>query len=299
MNNNELRLWLYLMMKPFENIQDTLSFYGQQCNKPYYISSGDPIFKFPVKPFRMDYYAFCICTSGNIQVDIDGSRMRITDNQLLMSAPSTIMKVLERSDDFCMKLLFFDKTFLLKNVSDPFILNRLGFFQLSNYRIIDADVQQAEKLLRLLSYLEEKSTASGRFIEETIRTIMFHILLEAAELIHDLHVEQHTEHSKEIYFRFQELIQESIQFHRDVRFYAEQLNVSNKNLIKIVKQASGKTPHEIIDEALLKEAIVYLNTPSANISDIAFKLNFNSIAAFSRFFKKMTACSPSDYRGKK
>ena len=65
-----------------------------------------------------------------------------------------------------------------------------------------------------------------------------------------------------------------------------------------IKKASGKTPHEVIDETLLKEAYVMLGNPDITISEIAFDLQFNSASAFGRFFKKHTALSPSEYRNK-
>jgi AraC-like DNA-binding protein len=75
--------------------------------------------------------------------------------------------------------------------------------------------------------------------------------------------------------------------YRTVQFYAEQLCISNKYLIEIIKKSSGKTPHEVIDEALLKEAYVMLGNPELTISEIAFELQFNSASAFGRFFKNI------------
>ncbi|UOP43624.1 helix-turn-helix domain-containing protein, partial [Flavobacterium psychrophilum] len=77
---------------------------------------------------------------------------------------------------------------------------------------------------------------------------------------------------------------------------ANQLCVSNKYLIEITKKTTGKTPHEIINEALFKESVVLLGNPNLSISEIAYKLQFNSISAFGRFFKHQNNCSPSDYK---
>ena len=89
---------------------------------------------------------------------------------------------------------------------------------------------------------------------------------------------------------------DNITQHKAVRYYAQKLHVSNKYLIEIVKKAAGKTPHEIIDAHLLKEAVVLLGNPAVNITDIAYRLRFNSVSAFGRFFKKHASISPTDYR---
>lgn len=80
------------MVKAYESLNETLSFYGVRCDGSYYISSGDPIIEFPKKTFRMDFYAFCICVSGSIELEIDNQRYSISQNGFLISAPSTIIK---------------------------------------------------------------------------------------------------------------------------------------------------------------------------------------------------------------
>ena len=91
-------------------------------------------------------------------------------------------------------------------------------------------------------------------------------------------------------------MQEQILEHKTVQLYADQLHISNKYLIEIVKKTSGRTPHEVINEILLKEAYVLLGNPELTVTEIAFQLHFNSTSAFGRFFKKHTTISPSQYR---
>lgn len=93
------------MAKAYESLSEILSFYGVLCNRPYYVSSGNPIIEFPEKTFRMDFYAFCICVSGNIELEIDNQRYSISQNGFLISAPSTIIKFVKTSKCLVLKLL--------------------------------------------------------------------------------------------------------------------------------------------------------------------------------------------------
>lgn len=286
-------------MKPYENLHDTLLFYGVDCQDSYYISTGNPIFKFPDKPFRMDYYAFCICISGQLLIEIDNKQYIVNENSFLISAPTTIVRFGDLSDDFVMKLLFFDKNFLLKHISNPFIIEQLLLFQNISYSIIKTSNESAEVLLKLLEYLKEKTQTKRKFTDDIARTIIFSLLLEIAEV--KCEENYHTplvlkEEKNEIYLHFVRLVQENILQSMSVQYYADKLFVSNKYLIEIVKNNSGKTPHQIIDETLLKEAFMLLGDSALTISEIAFKLQFNSISAFGRFFKKHVSISPSEYR---
>ncbi|PWN63808.1 helix-turn-helix domain-containing protein [Chryseobacterium viscerum] len=285
-------------MVTYENLHDTLSFYSIDCRQSYYISSGKPIFEFPKAPFRMDYYAFCICTAGEINIEIDRLKYKVDAHSFLIAAPSTIVKFVKTSENFMMKLLFFDKNFLIKNISNPFIIEKMNLFSKGSYNIVKTSAKNSSLLQNLLDYLDKKSKKQGKFTEEIIRTIIFNLLLETAEIMEQENAANpgKEEGKKDLYLRFNKLIRENINRERTVQFYADQLHVSNKYLIEIIKKASGKTPHEVIDEALLKEAYVMLGNPDITISEIAFELQFNSASAFGRFFKKHTTFSPSEYR---
>ncbi|KNB62546.1 helix-turn-helix domain-containing protein [Chryseobacterium sp. Hurlbut01] len=285
-------------MKPYENIQETLSFYGVKCNQPYYVSSGNQVFKFPKIHFRMDFYTFCICTSGSITLEIDNREYVINKNGFLISAPSTIIKFLSTDNDFKMKVLFFEKNFLLKNISNPFVIDKMNLFMDGSYTIVEADKEKTIQLFGLLDYLQKKTSGKSKFTEEIIRTIIFNLLLEIAEIIslEEAAPEEKVLKKKELFFKFDELVKENILFQKDVGFYAKQLCISDKYLIQLVKNATGKTPHQIIDETLLKEAYVMLGNLRYNITQIADKLQFSSVSAFGRFFKKYASISPTQYR---
>ena len=246
----------------------------------------------------MDYYALCICTAGEIHIEIDRQKYRVSTDSFLVAAPSTIVKFLRTSEDFMMKLLFFDKNFLIKNISNPFIIEKMNLFSKGSYSIVKTTAKNSAQLQNLLEYLKKKSRKQGKFTEEIIRTIIFNLLLETAEIVEKENDSQpeKEEGKKDLYLKFSKLIRENIREQRTVQFYADQLCVSNKYLIEIIKKASGKTPHEVIDETLLKEAYVMLGDPNKTISEIAFELQFNSASAFGRFFKKHTSLSPSEYR---
>jgi len=282
----------------YQNLNQTLSFYGVACDKPYYISSGKSIFQFPENSFRMDFYSLCICTSGRMTMEIDGNNYHVEQNSFLVSGPSTIVHFRKFSRDFTMKLLFFEKNFLLKNISNPFIIEKIGLFQNGNYSMLSAQPKTIEHLLGLLEYLEHKTKSNGNFTDEIIRSIIFNVLLEVAEITHlsVVEIQNKDKTIPMVHLKFRELVQEHILEQRSVQFYAEQLHISNKYLIEVVKKASGRTPHEVIDETLLKEAYVLLGNPEYTISEIAFQLHFNSTSAFGRFFKRHASISPSNYR---
>ncbi len=282
----------------YKNLAQALSFYELEYDKPYYIASEKTIYKFPKNVFRVDFYVFCICTGGKMTVEIDNKKHLITANNFIITAPATNLKFRKKNKNFKMKVLFFEKFFLLKNISNPFIIEKMELFQNSSHSIVATQKKEVKNINYLLDYLKQKKSKQGKFTSEIARSIIINLLFEIAEITAEKNNASLTlENSiSNIYLKFRSLIQKHILEEQSVQFYALKLNISNKYLIEIVKKSSNKTPHEIIDEMLLKEAYVLLGDTSLTISEIAFKLNFNSSSSFGRFFKKQTNLRPSDYR---
>lgn len=78
--------------------------------------------------------------------------------------------------------------------------------------------------------------------------------------------------------------------------YANLLHISPNHLNKCVKQTTGKSALDLLNEMLLLEAKVLLKQTDLTVTEIAYKLGKNEIGNFARFFKSQTGMRPSEYR---
>lgn len=78
--------------------------------------------------------------------------------------------------------------------------------------------------------------------------------------------------------------------------FAAQLHVHPNYLNSLVKEQTGKTLREHIQERLMYEAKVLLIQTDWDINRISFGLGFSGHAAFTSFFKKKENISPSIFR---
>lgn len=102
--------------------------------------------------------------------------------------------------------------------------------------------------------------------------------------------------SAELYNEFVSEVAAHYLTNRDVRFYADRLNVSSRYLAQVTKRIASKTPKMIIDDYLKHEAELLLTSSDKTIQEIAYSFGFNSQAHFAKFFRKMTNSTPSEYR---
>lgn len=96
--------------------------------------------------------------------------------------------------------------------------------------------------------------------------------------------------------QFLKLLIQHYRKERSIAFYAGQLFVTQGYLTKTVREVTGKTVLQCIYEVLLSEAKYLLMTTGATIEAISEQLHFNSAGSFSRFFKKETNVTPTEYR---
>ncbi len=78
--------------------------------------------------------------------------------------------------------------------------------------------------------------------------------------------------------------------------YATTLHVTTNHLIETVRRVMGQPAGKVIHERLLLEAKRLLRYSDLPVAEIATYLNFEDPSYFSRFFKKHTGFSPSDFR---
>ena len=79
-------------------------------------------------------------------------------------------------------------------------------------------------------------------------------------------------------------------------FYASLLHITPKYLTTIIKQVSGRSAAEWIDECVILEAKNLLKYSSMSIQQIAYYLNFPNQSFFGTYFKRRTGMSPTEYK---
>lgn len=102
--------------------------------------------------------------------------------------------------------------------------------------------------------------------------------------------------SAQLYNEFLTAVQQHNVTNRDVAFYADCLNVSPTYLSQVTHKVSGNNPKNIIDKALTETISNRLLSTMLTIQEVAYNFKFGSQAQFTKYFKKQTGLTPSEFR---
>ncbi len=99
------------------------------------------------------------------------------------------------------------------------------------------------------------------------------------------------------YFQqFQALIRKHAQDLPSIKVFAKTLGITQTHLNRVCHIVAGKSALKVVHEFTLSEAKKYLLNTSYSIAEVAYFLNFNDPAYFSRLFKKRVGVAPGEFR---
>ena len=103
---------------------------------------------------------------------------------------------------------------------------------------------------------------------------------------------------QQLFTEFVQLVNQQAHAWHTIEPYASRLCITPRYLSTVVKQVSGKTAKQWIDEALVTRIKIDLKHTDKPIARIADEMNFPNPSFFVKFFKRMTGVTPSHFRRK-
>ena len=114
-----------------------------------------------------------------------------------------------------------------------------------------------------------------------------------SQVVYALNTLSYSPRGGDLYNQFLSLIADNYAHAHDVNFYADKLCITARYLNQITIKTVNKSPKQVIDDYLMQESKILLNTSRMTIQEISNRLGFSSQAMFCRFFKNIEGCTPS------
>ena len=244
-------------------------------------------------PHRKGYYLFVLVRQGDSRHWIDTRSYVLKPDHFYFTVPHQIHLKEEPRPMRGLALAFTQEFLQLEENSAllrlPILANRAGGHEL---RLSSGDVVAIEEIMRQL--LREYQ-GDGEWRMAMLGVLLHQLLIHLSRL----YLEQfqgETEGQDTLLKRFLWSVGEHYTELHEVGAYASLLHVSAGHLNDVVKQGSGKTCIEHIQDQLLVEAKRRLLHTELPVNRIGEELGFEDAAYFNRFFKRHTALTPLSYR---
>ena len=252
------------------------------------------------QPIRHEFYLIALCTAGTMKITINLHEYTIEPNTLIVLSPQQIIQILEFSPDLRITNLFFKKDFLLNNTINSAFIDKLYIYKSDSCGNVRLEKENRETILTFFTLIEQKFTSDHPYKREMIKSFIVALLYEIEPIfktkILEFHQHQKITRKEEIMKGFLDLLSQNLYKERSLKFYADALFISTQYLMEIVKEISGKTAGDLIDEAVILEAQVLLKMPHNNVAMVSELLNFSDQSFFGKFFKRKIGVSPLQYK---
>lgn len=255
-------------------------------------------------PFRSDSY-WVVLVTGNVSHDalsiqLNSKEYVLRENDLLIVPPHTVRQPSDTEHSCDLACVAFRPDFLFETGISQRHIDSFEYLSCSPCTHLHLSAEDASRLMTVIRMLQEKnySGEDNPFAAEVVRHFFNAFQFELAGLYYKYTNQKKVAHDRkeELLWRFLTLLPEHVKTERSLQFYANRLYVTPKYLTQTVKKVSGKTAGKFIDDLVIVEAKNLLRDPSLTIAQVADRLDFSDQFFFSKFFKRYTGVTPSDYR---
>ena len=239
------------------------------------------------RPIRTPEHRVILVRRGSTTFNISYSDYTLKEGHLMIIPANSVFVKKTQSDDYNLFCIAF-------RIPE---IEHLGLIDYKENHIVlsDTDCSVYENYFRLLEQLIRSKTFNQQGINHLIISLLYGIYTLYREVSRPI-APVRSDRSQEIIGSFMRLLLEQEFPIRKPDFYAGCLNITKGHLADVVREKSGKTIMDWINERTVLLAQAMLASTDEMIESIGEKLHIGDASQFVKFFKKQTGETPNEYR---
>ena len=251
------------------------------------------------EPLRFRNLVLALCNRGELAFEQNYTSCTLKENDFWIITPFDIVSFERASEDFdCTMLILPSESFspIFKDVK------MLNFKYIKHRPVVNLKGEYLELFRQILSTLWKVKDLVGEEEFGKIASLQISALTVVQQSYYDKYVSQGNNgyeflpRKKELFHNFINKLVESHSVSREVLFYANELGVSSGYLNEICNEVSGHSAKAIIDSAVTARLKYELSYTSKSVQELAEEYNFPSQSYLTRYYKRMTGLTPSEFR---
>ena len=243
-----------------------------------------------------DFYKFIWVREGSVDIEIDHVGIHLEKDQVIPL--SNIHHItFSRIEGRYVAILFNSNFYCIFKSDNEVSCNGFLFTGYSNPMRMPLSVSQSETLERIITDIDREYLENDSLKEEMLRLHLQRFIIICTRIARDqFSIEPENETTFYLFRQFFTLVDRHYKEKKKVKEYADILNRSPKTLTNLFALNNLPSPLHIIHERILAEAKRLLLYSTKNAKEISDILGFDDMASFSRFFRRASGKSITEFR---
>jgi len=240
---------------------------------------------------RHDFFYILALKNGSGNHEIDFNPFTINDYSVFFMRPGQVHQLVLKAGSTGYLMQFTSDFYFSDSKASNLLLHKVG--STDHYKL---DKDRFEKLFAVLTYIYEEYTGKLEKYEQVIKANISILFIELARQQRNASFSRASLYLQERLEEFSALLEDNIFTCKHAAQYAAMMNLSPYQLNAITKSTLGKSCSELINGQIILEAKRCLLATSHQINQTAYRLGYEDVSYFIRFFKKHTGFSPEAFR---
>lgn len=258
--------------------------------------------EFSSHTMRMGGMTMVLCLKGTVHINVNLESYTLKPNTLMVLGPESVFNVDDVDWDNIDAYVFIISPEFIRDIN--FEISLMTTMSITSNQppvldLKDEEVRLMSRYFDLIHYNTVDNT-DARYVRSISRSLIAAAVYQLMQFVNN-----HTENAGKTpalsrranYLKeFMHLVARHHRQERGVAFYASKLFISPKYLSLIIKESTGRSAAEWIDDYVILEAKNLLRFSGKNVQQVAYELNFTNQSSFGKYFKHLTGMSPTKFQ---
>ena len=265
------------------------------------VTKTEQFSEFTTHPMRVGALTIVMCLKGTIEININLQHFTLSPNTLIVFGSDCVFNVPKVDWDNIDAYVFVISPDFLRDIN--FEINVLTTMGLSpnQHPLLNLGEDEVRLMSRYFDLIHYNTVENNdaRYVRSIARSLIAAAVYQLMQFVinHSVRETSPALSRRAKYIKdFMQLVAHHHCRERSVAFYAAQLCISPKYLSMIVRDSTGRSAAEWIDDYVIIEAKNLLKFSGKNIQQIAYELNFSNQSSFGKYFKHLTGMSPTKFQ---
>ena len=247
----------------------------------------------------VNFYTLVLIQKGGMSYALKGNLVELKANDLVLVPPNYPVSYDSYTDDLEAINLMIEEDYYHKVLQfDPNLMDMEYSYAYDLLPVFHLNANKEEFFANLSKQIQNAIRIPHLYREEMVDHLVHVIQLLFSELLFggDIQPSHDLTDKQNIFKIFIHMASRNFKKERQIKFYADHLNITTTYLSRTVKEMSGQTVNAYLNNFLYNEICKLLRSSNYNVTEISDMLSFNDAPALTNFFKTRSGMTPMAYR---